>query len=94
MKIAWLSDGLNQIVHRSGHVCCVKRDARRNPGPAAQTAWVAHIQGEVSVLAVTIVGKEFKKIGISADGEVVKVSALQGALTCRNNSCPCDCMKV
>ena len=69
MKIAWLSDGLNQIVHRNGHVRRDKRGARRSPGPAAQTAWIDHIKDEVSVLATDIVDKEFKKVGISADGD-------------------------
>ena len=46
------------------------------------------------MLAINIVDKESKKIGISADGGVVKVSALQGGLTSRNNPCPCDCMQV
>jgi len=80
LKIAWFSDGLNQIVHRIGHLCRDKRGAGRSPGPAAQTTWIDHIKDEVSVLATNIVGKESKKTGISADSGVVKVSALQGGL--------------
>ena len=57
-----------------------KRGARINPGPATQTAWIDHIKDEVSVLATNIVDKEFKKVGISSDGGVIKVSAPQGVL--------------
>jgi hypothetical protein len=70
-----------------------KRGARRNPDPAAQTAWIDHIKDEVSVLAINIVDKEFKKVGISADGGVVKVSAPQGGLASRNSPYPCGSRK-
>ena len=70
-----------------------KRGARRNPDPAAQTAWIDHIKDEVSVLATNIVDKEFQKVGISADGGVVKVNDSQGGLASRNSPYPCGSRK-
>jgi len=70
-----------------------KRGARRNPDPAAQTAWIDQIKDDVSVLATNIVDKEFKKVGISFDGGVVKVSAPQGGLASRNSPYPCGSRK-
>jgi hypothetical protein len=94
LKIVWFSDGLNQIVHRNGHLRRDKRGAGRSPDPAAQTAWIDQIKNEVSVLATNIVGKESKKVWISADGGIVEVSDLQGGMASRNSPCPCDGRKI
>ena len=82
---AWISDDLNLIVQCNGHVLTDERGVRRSPGSAAQPAWIDYIKDDVSVLTTNIVDKEFKKIGISADGGVVKVSTLQVGLVSRNS---------
>ena len=70
MKIAGFSDGLNQTIHRNGHNFLINQALVKIQALRHKQHELITYNDEISVLALNIVDKEFKKIRFSADGDL------------------------